>query len=49
MLTAAIYFIIALVHVLSLVHPRWALGTEIFMVFLYISLAAAYAPLPLSA
>jgi hypothetical protein len=49
MLTAAIYFTIALVHVLALVHPRWVLGTKIFMVFLYISLAAAYAPLPLSA
>jgi hypothetical protein len=49
MVIAAIYFIIALVHVLSLVHPRWVLRSEIFMVFLYISLAAAYAPFPLSA
>ncbi|QIB41642.1 hypothetical protein G3A56_28130 (plasmid) [Rhizobium oryzihabitans] len=49
MLTATIYFIIAAVHVLALVHPRWVFGTKIFMVFLYISLAAAYAPMPLSA
>ncbi|NTE84817.1 hypothetical protein G6M12_25005 [Agrobacterium tumefaciens] len=49
MLTATIYFVIAAVHVLALVRPRWVTGIEILMVFLYFSLAVGYAPLPLSA